>query len=319
LGFCSATDLNPPDLQEKVRSAFDCGYRQEYDSARSLVDELIADYPDNPAGHFFMGALWQLYIFDTRSDSMGPTFLGEMQKAQDKAEAILKHEDNAWAHLYLGAANSFRSLYYGLQGRYWDAFTNGIEAPPELHRALRCDSSVVDAWLGLGLTEYFGSQVGRYLGGISSFGSVDRGIEEINRTASGGGYFANTARYSLVWILAHERRFHEAYDQMARLRAKYPDNRMFRRLSRDIYRAGGEYDSAILLGNSLGSEIAQVQPTNVYALTENQYALALCCFGRGDTATARIYCDSVISHEPQEQEVPKLAHFIRAARALRSK
>ena len=162
LGSVSAVELNPPEIQELVYDALEHAYRQEYDAAYELLTQLSADFPDNPAGDFFMGAYWQLYMFDHGTDSLEPVFLDYMERSRDRACEILNQEENARAHLYLGATRVYEAVYFGWKGDYWQTLRSGLKAPPELSLALKQDSALADACLGLGVSEYLHHVSGRH-------------------------------------------------------------------------------------------------------------------------------------------------------------
>jgi tetratricopeptide (TPR) repeat protein len=312
-GPLAAVDLNPPGMDARIRSAIEHGYRQEYDKAWQEVDQLIADYPENPAGCFFAGALTELVMFDDVTDSLEPAFFSYLQQAQDKASAVLRQEDNAWAYFYLGAAHTYRAVFYGWDGSYWNSFVWGTRAPGPLNRAQALDSGIVDIRLCLGVNEYFRYAAGRYLAGLSVFGSYPRSCDMVEQSIAGDGYLANTGRYSLAWIFCREKQFSAAHAMLDSLLSNYPDNRMFRRLLRDTYVAEKAYDSAIAAGEWLSGDLANKRPDNLTARAENYLSLANSYQGRCDRDAAGAYCDSIISRDG----VPALAGLVRQARALK--
>jgi tetratricopeptide (TPR) repeat protein len=314
-----AVDLNPPEVQTRVNAALQYAYGQEYDSAQAVLDRLVQEQPENPAGYFLTGALWQLYMFDMGSDSLEGAFLACMQQAQDKATKVLKQEVNAQAHLCLGSVYTYRAIYYGWKGNYWRTYAWGTKAPREMQKALELDPALTDACLALGVSEYFHYCAGRYLTGLNLFGSLTKGVELVNRAIAGNGYFALTARYALAWMWGHEKRYRDAEAILRDLLETYPDNRLFRKLLRDTYYAHRDYGSAITVAQELGDELAGVMPGNIQAQAENYLTWAKSLYDSGDRLGARACCDSIIEWEPQQKKVLGLADFVRAAKTLRRK
>lgn len=312
----AVTELNPPELVSAVSQALECAYRQEFDEARVILRQLLDDYPDNPAGYFFLGALEQLYMFDVGSDSLEPLFDTYMTAAETKARAIITRERNPWAHLYLGAVYTYRAIYHGWKGNYWETYRWGSKAPTEMNRALALDKNLTDACLALGVNEYFRYAASRYLTGLPVFGSYQRSIALIQR-AERSGYFGLTARYAHAWIAAHERAYDRAEAILCELLDQYPGNRLFRKLLRDTYFEHRNYDAAIAIAEELDRELCALQPDNAQAQAENYLTWAKCLYAVGDRSGARRHCDSIISFEHRQQEVVGLARFVRAARDLR--
>jgi len=311
------TVLNPPELQILVSAALEHAYRQEYDAAQDSVARVLERYPDNPAGYFFSGALKQLRMFDDGTNTLESSFMSDMLQAQNQAGAILRNEKNAWAWQYIGAAYTYRAIFFGSRGRFWDTYRWGIQAAGPLKKALDLDPSLSGACLGLGVSEYFRYSGGRYLTGLNLFGSFPRSVALVDSAIHDSGYFSLTAQYALAWMYAHERRYPETYALLNQLLERYPGNRVFRKLLRDAYCMGKDYDEAIAVARELGLELAQTQPDNLFAWTENQMTLAKSYFGAEDYGSALACCDSIISHECDQKRLPGLSGFIRDAKALK--
>jgi tetratricopeptide (TPR) repeat protein len=314
-----AADLNPPEAESLIRTALAHAYRQEFAASESVLNQLLDQFPDNPAGYFFRGALWQLRMFDAGSDSLISAFMNCMDQTVDKATRVLELEPDAWAHLYVGAAHTYRAIFYGWHNELWNCYTWGIKAPAELNKALALNSNLADACLGLGVNEYFHHAAGRYLTGLSLFGSLNRSIGLVRRAGDGDGYFSATARYFLAWMLGHEKRQAEACSLLNDLLAQYPGNRVFRKLLRDTYYTAKDYDSAIRVGAELGQELAEIMPDNLQARAENQLTLAKSEFWNGNKRAALAYCDSIVAQEQMKHQVLGLGNFVREAKALKRK
>jgi hypothetical protein len=319
LGTSAAVELNPPEVQELVDGALEHAYRQEYDAAFELLTRLSADFPDNPAADFFMGAYWQLYMFDHGTDTLEPVFLDYMERSRNRAREILDQEENARAHLYVGATRVYEAVYFGWKGDYWQTLRAGLKAPPELSLALQQDSMLDDACLGLGVNEYFHYAAGRYLVGLNLFGSLDKAVRLVRRAAEGDGYFTITARYTLSWMMTQEKRFAEAHELLDNLLVDYPGNRLFRKQSRDTYFAEKEYAAAVKVGEALDQELQEQQPDNWAGKAENDLSLVRNYTRLDDRESARQRCDSVISYESPAAGGVRLSDYIREARALRRK
>jgi len=320
-GSLVAADLNPPEVQNLIDDALGHAYRQEYDDAYELMSRLSSQYPDNPAGDFFTGAYWQLYMFDHGTDSLEPVFLDCMAQARAKAnDAIASDADAApRAHLYLGATYVYEAIYFGWKGDYWQALRRGLKASPELNIAYRADSTLDDACLGLGVSEYFHYAASRYLVGLSLFGSLDKAIKLGRQAADGEGYFAVTASYTLSWMLTQEKRFDEALGLLDSLLAAYPGNRLFRKQLRETYSAEKDYASSISVALDLAQEFRELLPDNYAAIAENDLSLAKSLSRFGDNQAAGDWCDSIIALEPFQDSGVRLADYVKEARGLRKR
>ncbi len=320
-GQAMAVDLNPIEVQGLVNEALEHAYQQDYDAANGVLERLADGYPDNPAADFFRGAYWQLYMFDHGTDSLEPVFLDCMAQARNKAEALIASDAEAEprARLYLGATYVYEAIYFGWKGDYWQTLRRGLKAPPDLQSAYQQDSTLTDACLGLGVSEYFHYAAGRYLVGLSLFGSLDRAVRLVRQAGDGDGYFAVTARYTLAWALTQEKRFDEARELLDSLLAAYPGNRMFRKQLRDTYLAEKNYAASIKIAGDLDQELRELQPDNLAGIAENDLILARGLFRSDDKESARAWCDSVTKLEPCQDSGVRLADYVKEARALRKR
>jgi tetratricopeptide (TPR) repeat protein len=317
-GSLVAADLNPPEVQGLINEALGSAYRQDYAAAREVLDSLAGEYPDNPAADFFLGAYWQLYMFDHGTDSLEPAFLDCMAQARAKAENAIASDADAEprAHLYLGATYVYEAIYFGWKGDYWQALRRGLKASPELDVAYRADSTLDDACLGLGVSEYFHYAAGRYLVGLSLFGSLDKAIKLGRQAADGDGYLAVTARYTLAWMLTQEKHFSAANRLLDSLLAEYPGNRLFREQFRDTYLAEKDYASSISTALDLAQEFRELLPYNYAGIALNDLSLAKSLSRLDDNEAAAAWCDSVISLEPHQKSAVRLTDYVKEARAL---
>jgi tetratricopeptide (TPR) repeat protein len=320
-GQAIAVDLNPVEVQGLVNEALEHAYQQDYDAANEVLVRLADEYPDNPAADFFRGAYWQLYMFDHGTDSLEPVFLDCMAQARDKAEALIATDAEAEprARLYLGATYVYEAIYFGWKGDYWQTLRRGLKAPPDLQSAYQQDSTLADACLGLGVSEYFHYAAGRYLVGLSLFGSLDRAVRLVRQAGDGDGYFAVTARYTLAWALTQEKRFDEALGLLDGLLAVYPGNRMFRKQLRDTYSAHKDYAASIRVAEDLDQEFRELQPDNFAGIAENDLSLARSLNRSGDNLSASARCDSVVALESYQDSGVRLADYVKEARALRKR
>ncbi len=227
-GLPTVVNLNPPEVQILLRSGLEFAYVEEFDSAAAYFEEIIEQYPKNPSGYFFKAALLQVKMMDRSQYDEEEEFLSLMRMAIHRSEDILQQESNLWAEFYLGSSYTYRAVYEGLKGNYWETFNYGVKGGGILQGIIKKDSTFYDAYLGAGSYEYFWARASRYLlipnlGG----GNVTEAIRKLHVAAEKSLYSGPTAKNSLVFIYGEEKMFALADRIIEELLNTYPRGKTF--------------------------------------------------------------------------------------------
>jgi len=132
----------------------------------------------------------------------------------------------------LGAAVGLRASYAAtVGGSMRAAFGSAREAYDAHQRLLELDPGRHDAGLIVGTYRYLVAAMSlplRWFAYVAGFrGGRDRGLQLIEEASAFPGDNQIDARIALVLLYNRERRYAEALDQLALLRAQYPRNRLF--------------------------------------------------------------------------------------------
>jgi hypothetical protein len=161
----------------------------------------------------------------------------EFRNAIDRAVALARRRIAANNRdpdaLYeLGAAVGLRASYAATVGGSIRAAFGAAREAFDLHqRLLDVDPSRHDAGLIVGTYRYLVAAMAlpvRWFAYVAGFrGGRDRGLQLIEAAAAFPGDNQMDARIALVLIYNRERRYGDALEQLAVLRARYPRNRLF--------------------------------------------------------------------------------------------
>ena len=145
---------------------------------------------------------------------------------------IAAHPNDAQAQYQFGAAVGIRASYLAtVDGGILAAFRSASDAYDAHEKVLALAPSRADAGLIVGTYRYLVSaqslpmRWAAYLVGFG--GGRDRGIRLVEAAAAYGGENQSDARLALVLLFNREGRFDDALGQLARLRERYPRNRLF--------------------------------------------------------------------------------------------
>jgi len=213
-------------------------YRLEFDKAEEQFKDIIRVDTANPAGYFALAALsWWRYSqnFDVQADfkDLEAEFMRNVESAIKVCEERLdKKEALDQTYFFMGSAYGLRGRWYAVQRRWFKAYTSGNKGRKLLNKAVKINPEFYDAYLGLGIFDYFADT----LPGILKIpallfisGDKARGISEVRLALEKGRFFSTEARLFLVEIMTrHEKNFKAAFEELAALKAGDPSNLFFR-------------------------------------------------------------------------------------------
>jgi tetratricopeptide (TPR) repeat protein len=279
-----------------VRSGMDLLVKEDYPAARNEFQKVIELDPDQPCGYFFQAVSLQLEMLDYETHDREKEFYAATDNAVKMSrKALARNPYDAWANFYLGASFFYRAAYEGKRERYWTSLQSGIKGLSALRAAVAYDSTLYDAYMGLGSYDYFRSKATRVLSMLPFVGdNREKGIAEIRLAMERGEFTPILAKNGLVWILLEEKRYDEAETLAAELRASYPGSRTFRWAPAEIAFRKKEWEKVVALSQDLLQSVLDGKPRNYYneAMIRQRIALAENSLGR--YAESQKECETVL-------------------------
>ena len=168
-------------------------------------------------------------------------YLDLTTKAYKLAEESIHKHDSGEMRLYAGMADGLAARLYGLRGEARASARAGVRARESFLKALALDPTLVDAYMGLGLYNYYVdtlsgiARVLRFFMGIPG-GSKEEGIRQLQRAIDEGQLSPPLARFYLALDLHnYDQRYEEALQVISPLVEKYPENPVFQLMRGDLY------------------------------------------------------------------------------------
>ncbi|MBS1817139.1 MAG: tetratricopeptide repeat protein [Acidobacteria bacterium] len=200
-----------------------------------------------------------------------PALASEFQNAVGRAillgrQHVSARPSDPQAHYDLGAAVGLRATYIAtIDGSIVAAFRAAREAYNEHERVLELDRARADAGLTVGTYRYLVSALSmpmRWIAYMAGFGGGrDRGIALVEGAANHPGDNQSDAMIALILLYNRERRFDDALDVLARLRGKYPRNRLFwLETGSTLLRAGRPAEAEQMLDDGLALTARDQRP-----------------------------------------------------------
>lgn len=230
--ICISAYAGPENFKKSDLQIMDYLYNADLQSADSLITTQMNLEPDNPK-YYLLKTQYHFYsryfTAGLPRDSIIQLVINASQKTISLAENM---EESTLQKFYLGSAYGFLSRGYAMQGEFWDAYWAARDCRSYLKEVIENDPSFADAYLGLGVIEYFtGLQYTGFYNVLVWFvgmsGDRETGIEYFTKTAQDGELFKNEANFILSALYSNQFLENDpkaALSVIEPFRMKFPNN-----------------------------------------------------------------------------------------------
>ena len=219
------------EIAKLTKKAFDDIYAIRVEEADKAVDAIIKKYPKHPFGHFGK-AMTAWARFEYQQERSNAKLDDEYVKLTDRVAKIgeawlKKHPKDENAYMCLGGIYGLRARLAVTQHRWVKAYFDGKKAVRRMRKAIKINPKLYDAYLGLGMYEYYAGTLPGVVGVLSKIffisGNAEKGLKYLT-LCSEKGYFNKTAA-KLILI--------EIYTQY---KGKYSDPKLSVKWSQELMR-----------------------------------------------------------------------------------
>lgn len=283
-----ATNPSSPPLRERILKGVELTILGDFENAKVLYQDLIEEYPEEPVGYFYSAAVLQSQMLDEEDYSPKGQFDKLLEMSIEKSRQLQKaRPDDPWLRFYEGNSYLYRSFLKSKLGDWWGAYRDAGKGANRLKKALEIDSTLYDAYLGIGSYKYWKSSKIKFLRWLP-FVSDERqtGIRMVEKSVEKGIFVELIARDQLAWIMLDAGRFDDARQYALKNYQQYPKSRFFLwTLVEVLYRAG-DWDEAYRKYQLLLPAVRQIPNNNHYNEIECLLKMAEIDFKRGNTIRA---------------------------------
>lgn len=258
-----ASGLNVPPEATKAIEMMYSGKAQE---AIALAHKLEVERPDHPLGYLIEAdALWwniyckwserkyntiDAWSHPRPADADDNAELALADKVTSLAESAIAKSDTAEMELYAGLGYASRARLLGLRFEKTPVAHAGVEARKHLLRCVELDPDMADAYLGLGLYNYYVdtlsamAKILRFFMGIPG-GDKKEGLRQLEIASTKGVLTPAEARFNMAKNLRnYDRDYARAEQAAAPLVTDHPGNCVFLLLAGDIEQKLGHTEQA---------------------------------------------------------------------------
>lgn len=288
--------------EENIERGFRFTYQERYEDARKEFEKLIRGDPESPAGYFYLAGLLGLYMNDFSTLSTEEEFLFNIEKAVEKAEKwIMKshtsfspHPSLAWAYFYMGGSYGYRAYHHYQKRAYLRSFNDTLKAFESFKKSLELDSTLYDAYMGMGGYHYFMSEIWGVFPFVGK--EPEEGIREVRLAMEKGRYSRIAAKNGLILLLLREKQYPSALQLSLELIGEYPNNRTFNWILAKVFQEMGDWERALMTYERLFQLIREGQPENLNNLLSCQLEISQIFYQQKRYEECIINCQMIIEH-----------------------
>jgi len=203
----------------------------KYETADSLLDEFVKQFPDHPAGYFFKAAVLQSRMMDYERYDQKQSFVFYLKQTIKKSDASVAHlgrKKQAEMLFFKASALSYLAFQQGKEKNYLRAIQQGIQAITLLNKIVKMDPEFYDAYLGIGTFKFWRSQLTRSLNWLPLVPDErEKGLKYVKLAITKGRYSRYAALNEIVWMLLKIHRPQEALNWAQAGLKKFPGSRFF--------------------------------------------------------------------------------------------
>jgi len=231
--------------QDWIRSGIVHTINAEFDNAIAIYQDEIRAQPQDFRAHFYLAAAIHSRMIHFENQEGEQPFDLAITRTIELIQNRLQSEQNPSAldlaqyWFYLGSAYGYRAYAQGRTGKWLAALSNGMKANGYLHDAIREDSTLYDAYLGIGTYKYWRTSKLSFIYWLPFLPDErEDGIQMIKKAADSDGLSRDLARHQLVYILLDYGRNEEAISYAQQLVADYPQSQfMYWALAHSCYKS----------------------------------------------------------------------------------
>ena len=293
-------------LKSKINNGLEALYNFNFKSADKTFDEIIKNYPENPAGYQCKSISYLWFFLDSKNDLDFENFFAYTDTAINKAESILDKDTTDEFTLYiLGSVYANRTFAFTREENYFDAVFAASKFYSYFNQLLDEDSLYYDAYMGKGLYNFAISQAPQTwswairISGMT--GDKQVGLNYLETAAKKGEISRVDAQFYLSQIYSEFLlKYSDAQKILNNLTWRFPNNLLFRYslanlyLKRfDLYNATNKFKS---IYTSKDTNFPQLKNYAGLSLGDISYS-------KGEYKTSRIYYQNFLEHSIDENYI----------------
>jgi tetratricopeptide (TPR) repeat protein len=301
------------DFDSRVNDGIKQIYNIKLTKAEKTFRSVMADYPQHPAGRFFLAMIdWWKILLDPDNESYDEIFFQKLEDVIYQCDQLLDNNPkNVDALFFKGGSIGFRGRLRAFRESWLKAADDGREALPIVEEAASLDPNNMDVQLGFGIYNYYAAVIPNENPLIKPLmiffpdGDKEKGIQQLKNTAFNGKFAKYEARYFLMTLYYRYENNSIAADDYAKLlQDDFPDNPVFEKWRGRIAVKRGDY----FLADSVFRSVLLKAEKNYFgynkpnSLREAAYYVGNNFKNSGQLDSAKVYFEKSITESKKIDE-----------------
>ncbi len=265
-GLLSASDWIDTCIEHTIHSRFD--------KALEVVNQQLVLDAENYQAYFYLAATLSSKMTHFENNDNEQIFMAALDSAISIIEPMIEDTTEIDPQIladylfYLGSAYGYLAFYQGRTGSYFPALTNGLKSNSLLNLAVATDSTLYDAYLGIGVFKYWRYSKLKIISWLPFIPDErDEGIEYIKETIIHGTRSQYMAMHQLAYILSDYGSPEEAIPYAEQIVEKYPESQFMWWAAAKCYDKSDDFENAIHAYEQLSSLLStdpNANPNHIY-------------------------------------------------------
>ncbi len=299
---CGTATLEPAPEQlniisESIDYIFADSFAQAYRTC-ILLDDPVAG---RPVAHLLYASILHAEMLDAEDYDRGEIFLAHIDTTVESLKKwIDNNPDDPWGYFFLGSAYGYRATWHGQKGSWLKSLLDGLKARGKFSKALELDSTLYDAYTGIGNYHYWSSErLRKYLPFLSD--NREKGLQELRLAVDSSRFSAKAAEVTLAWALIHEKKLPEAAAIGRKLYARTSGGRASLWILGSVYWNMGNLGTTQEYYSKLIESLMRAGHQNYCNLIFCRYRKGVCLFGTGKNIEARNEFETLLSYKVSKE------------------
>jgi tetratricopeptide (TPR) repeat protein len=293
--------LSLAPAQEWIKTGITYIINTDFEQALKLYQEEINQQPQDYRAYFYLAAALNSRMVHFENQDGQDQFDQAIDRTIDMIQQQLRSENlpdtvalsQYW--FYLGSAYGYRAYNQGRNGKWIAALSNGLKATDYLQQAIDADSTMYDAYLGLGTYKYWRRSKLSFISWLPFFpDDREQGIRLIKKTANSDCLSRDLAKHQLVYILLDYGWNEEAIVYGRQLVADFPSSQFMRWALAHAYYKSNQYPAAEKEYLYLAELIQNDPQRNFNHLLNCKYKLAIIYRALNEPTRCQQQCADIV-------------------------
>lgn len=290
--------LRPSDQQLRIlNKTVDYIFEDNFPKAFREIQEFPDTIAARPVFNLIYASVLHAEMMDLEDYSKERIFFSYIDDSIDGLKKwVDRNPDDAWGNFYLGSAYGYKSLLLAQKGSWLKSLLSGLKAKGKFAEAIKLDSTLYDAYTGMGSYHYWSSvKLGKYLPFLPDNREI--GLRELRIASDSSLFSRKPAVTGLAWAFLHERKLGEAIKIGKDLYDETGGGRNALWILGGAYWRMGNLSQAAEYYGELLESFLKLDQQNYYNVIFCRYRRGVCLFGMGRIQQSKADFESILSYD----------------------